>query len=81
MTGKLFKEDVLKVVERHVNKKNLLHSGQFGCSACHSSTLQCLRLMDDITLNFNNIVSTAVVFLDIKKAFDPTWHPGLLHKL
>jgi hypothetical protein len=24
---------------------------------------------------------TAAVFLDIEKAFDTTWHPGLLYKL
>jgi hypothetical protein len=35
----------------------------------------------DVTLNFNNIVSTAPVFLDTEKAFDTTWHIGLLHKL
>jgi hypothetical protein len=26
-------------------------------------------------------MSTAAVFLDIEKAFDKTWHPGLLYKL
>jgi hypothetical protein len=26
-------------------------------------------------------MSTAAVFLDIVKAFDTTWHPGLLYKL
>jgi hypothetical protein len=26
-------------------------------------------------------MSTAAVFLDIKNAFDTTWHPGLLYKL
>jgi hypothetical protein len=26
-------------------------------------------------------MSTAVVFLDIEKAFDTLWHPGLLYKL
>jgi retron-type reverse transcriptase len=26
-------------------------------------------------------MSTTAVFLDIKKAFDTTWHPGLLYKL
>jgi hypothetical protein len=29
-----------------------------------------MRLMDHVTLNFNNIMSTAAVFLDIEKEFD-----------
>jgi hypothetical protein len=33
-----------------------------------------------MTLTFNNM-PTAVVFLDIEKAFDTTWHNGLLYKL
>jgi hypothetical protein len=28
------------------------------------------------SLNFNNKMSMAAVFLDIEKAFDTTWHPG-----
>jgi hypothetical protein len=35
----------------------------------------------DMTLNFNNNISMAAVFLDIEKAFDTTWHHGLLFKL
>jgi hypothetical protein len=34
-----------------------------------------------MTLNFNNKMSTAAMFLDIEKAFDTTWHSGLLYKL
>jgi hypothetical protein len=37
--------------------------------------------MDHVTLNFNNSMSMAAVFLAIKNAFDITWHPGLLYKL
>jgi hypothetical protein len=40
-----------------------------------------MRLTDRITLNFNNNMSTAAVFWDIEKAFDTTWHPGLLYKI
>jgi hypothetical protein len=40
-----------------------------------------MRLTDHVTLNFNNKMSTAAVFLDIEKAFDATWHHGLLYKL
>jgi hypothetical protein len=34
-----------------------------------------------VTIKFNNKMSTAAVLLDIEKAFDSTWHPGLLCKL
>jgi hypothetical protein len=33
------------------------------------------------TLHFNNNLSTPTVFLDIEKAFDTSWHLGLLYKL
>jgi hypothetical protein len=44
------------------------------------TTLICMRLTDHVTLNFN-YMSMAAVFLDIGKAFDTTWHTGLLYKL
>jgi hypothetical protein len=59
----------------------LLNASQFGFHACHSTTLQCMRLVDHVTLHFNNNMSTAAVFLDIEKAFDTTRQPGLLYKL
>jgi hypothetical protein len=34
-----------------------------------------------VTLNFNNSSSITVVFLDTEKAFDITWHSGLLYEL
>jgi hypothetical protein len=40
-----------------------------------------MRLADHVTLYFNCNISTAAVFLDIEKAFDTTWQPGLLYKL
>jgi hypothetical protein len=46
-----------------------------------ASTLQCMRLEDHVTLNFNNDMSTVAVFLDMEKAFDTTCNSGLLYKL
>jgi hypothetical protein len=40
-----------------------------------------MRLADHVILDFNNNMSIAAVFLDIEKAFDTTWPPGLLYKL
>jgi hypothetical protein len=58
-------------------KGGLRNARQFGFRARHSTTLQRMRL----TLNFDNNISMAVMFLDTRKAFDPTWHLGLLYKL
>jgi hypothetical protein len=52
-TGKLFGQVILKIFQ-----KNLLNANQFGFHANHSTTLQCMRLTDHITLNFNNKMSS-----------------------
>jgi hypothetical protein len=80
-TGKVFEKVILEIVKRHIRERNLLNASQFGFRARHSTTLQCTRLADHVTLNFNNSLSIAAVFLDIEKAFDTTWHPDLLYKL
>jgi len=46
----------------------------------HITAHQYLRLTD-ITINVDNYLSTAAVFLDIAKSFDTNWHPGLVYKL
>jgi hypothetical protein len=79
--GKLFKKVILKLLQQHTDEKGLLNASQFGFRARHSTTLQLMRLTDHVTLNFNNTMSMAAVFLDIEKVFDTTWHSGLLYKL
>jgi len=75
------KKVILRIIQRHVEGNNIPNPYQFGFRARHSTTLQCMRLADHVTLNFNNDMSTATVFLDIENSFDTTWHPGLLYKL
>jgi hypothetical protein len=81
MTGKLFEKVILKLFQKHIDGKGLLNASQFGFRARHSTTLQCMRLTDRVTINFKNKMSMAVVFLDIEKAFDTTWHTSFLYKL
>jgi hypothetical protein len=77
--GKLFIKVILKIIQRHFERSNLLNEYQFGFSADNSTTLQCMTLTDHVTLNFKNKMFTAAVFLDIDKAFDTVRRPGLLH--
>jgi hypothetical protein len=79
--GELFEKLILRTIQRHIEERNLLNASQFGFCAHHIMTFQCMRLKDHVTLNFNNNMSTAVVFWHIEKAFDTTWHFGLLYKL
>jgi hypothetical protein len=69
---------MLRRAHRHIEERGLFNASHVGFRADHKTTFQCMRLTDQVTLNFNNIVSTAAVFLDIEKAFDITWYPGLL---
>jgi hypothetical protein len=64
-----------------MEERNLLNASQFDFQADHSMTLQCMRLADPVTPNFNNNIWKAAVFLDIEKAFNTTWHLGLLYKM
>jgi hypothetical protein len=74
-TGKVFEKVILEIIKRHIGERNLHNASQFGFCARHSTTLQCMRLADHMTLNFNNNMSTAAVFLDIEKAL--TLHGNL----
>jgi hypothetical protein len=75
----IFWKLIIRTIQKHNEERNLLNARQFCFRADHSTTLQCMRLADHVTLNVNNNMSTAGVFLDIDKAFDTKWHYGLLY--
>jgi hypothetical protein len=70
--GKLFDKLILRTIHKHTEERNLLIASQFGFRTGHSTTLQYMRLADNITLNFNNNILTGAVFLDIAKVLDTT---------
>jgi hypothetical protein len=71
-TSKLLKKVILKIVQRHNYERDLLNASHFGFRAHHSTTLQGTWLMEHVTSNFNNNMSTTAVFLDTEKVFDTT---------
>jgi hypothetical protein len=66
--GKGFEKVILEIVKRHIGERNLLNASQIGFRACVSITMQCMRLADHVTLNLNNNMFTATVFLNIEKS-------------
>lgn len=54
---------------------------QFGFKRSHNTTQQLTRLVVDIINGFKKDNNTVMVLLDIEKAFDKVWIPGLIHKL
>jgi hypothetical protein len=59
---------VLKIIQRRIEVRNFLNSSQFAFHSNHSTALQCMRLTDHVTLNMNNELSAAVIFLDNEEA-------------
>jgi hypothetical protein len=80
-TGKQFEKVILRIAQRHIEKDNVQSACHFYSRARHSTTVQCIRRTDHVTLNISDNLSMAEVSLNIKKAFGTTWHPGLLYKV
>jgi hypothetical protein len=67
--GKQFEKVILKIVQKHNDERGMLDVSQFGFRAHHSTTLQCVRLTDYVTINFNSNMSTTAIILDVEKTF------------
>jgi hypothetical protein len=50
-TGKLFEKIILKMVQSNIEVRGMLNAGQFCFPARHGTTLQCMSLTDNVTLN------------------------------
>jgi hypothetical protein len=63
--GKLFERVILKTVQRNIEERGLINASQFGFR--HSTTVQCMRLTDHVTLDFNKSMSAAAAFWILKE--------------
>ena len=79
--SKIFEMIILSRLKTHEAINNQLMEEQFGFREKHSTLHQLARVTNDISTEFNLKRSTALVLLDIEKAFDTVWHNGLLYKL
>ena len=75
--AKLFEKLLLPLLQAHLQPRN----EQFGFRSGHSTTLQVARVVHYATTAFYRKESATAAFLDVSRAFDRVWHPGLLHKV
>ena len=67
----------------HVEANHLLHPSQYGFRKGHSTQDSIFVLTERIkhVLNGGKKSAVPVAFLDLTKAYDRTWHAGLLYRL
>lgn len=70
---------ISKLLENTV--QNLIANNHFDFKLSHSTNHQITRITTDITRQYNNNKTTAILLIDFQKAFDKVWKGGLLFKL
>ncbi|XP_063898861.1 probable RNA-directed DNA polymerase from transposon X-element [Helicoverpa armigera] len=66
---------------RHLTPHLTPRPEQYGFRAEHSTTLQLTRVLHHFANTVNRREHAVAVFLDMEKAFDRVWHPGLIYKI
>lgn len=77
--SKVFERLLLTRLNFHTSHK--IRPEQYGFRRQHSTTLQLVNVLDEIITKKNHRLKTVAVLLDVEKAFDKVWHPGLIFKL
>ena len=79
--SKVIEKLVSKKMWKHLDQHHLISPWQFGFRAGHSTSDALTYVSQCLANSLNNREETQVVCLDISRAFDCVWHPGLLEKL
>ena len=79
--AKIFEKEVHTQLYDYLTDKNLLHPSQHGFRRKRSTQTALIKVIDNWLSNIDNGQVTAVVFLDLAKAFDTVKHNILVKKL
>ena len=79
--GKLYERIINTFLTKISENLHIIPAYQFGFRHSYDTQLQLLRIIDDITIAFNERQYTIATFLDVQGAFDKVWHDGLIFKL
>ena len=81
ISGKIFEKLIFDKMYSFFNSNNLITEHQSGFRPGDSSINQLLSITHEIFSSFEHFDETRAAFLDLSKAFDKTWHEGLIYKL
>ena len=79
--SKVMEKLINKSMWKHLENHKLISDRQFGFRAGHSTSDALTYIAQRLSNTINDREEARVVCLDISKAFDRVWHPGLLVKL
>ena len=82
--SKIFERVMFTQLYSYLNANNLLSEQQYGFRSQHSTELACVKLVDYITTEMDNIKkikTPTAIYLDLSKAFDTLNFNILLNKL
>ena len=79
--SKVFERVVYNQLYDYLVSNNLLNSHNSGFRKKDSTINRLIALLHSVHTGLEDKESIILVLLDISKAFDKVWHPGLLFKL
>jgi len=79
--SKVFEICINNNIMKHCQNKKLVSEKQFGFKHNHSCINAIQVLTSNINWNWNKKLFTGACLIDMEKAFDSVWIPGLIYKL